>query len=693
MPFTRRDAFLTMGLAGLAQASTTTPAGAQSAASAASTAFDSLTYRPRFPRARPRPLTDRLGDMLSVLDFGAVGDGRADDTAAFQAAADAAAAGGKALHVPATGSAYRITDTVQIRCRRVVGDANYLSSRNSGTLIRFDPAVVTDMKPCFAIADGMYNAGGFEQITVQGVTNYARERLGTVIDGRRLPDYSAFAPGVCAFGVFGVNQPTFRNVATDGVKVGLYLDSKNGHVTSYDCSWNGLIGIYCHRNSEDYFFMGGQIGGSFACIVFGTSDQANHNGGISLNMYRVHMGFSPYGFYQVKDSDFKGYCQTVMGRLDSVRFERIGEAIFQFLPQSVTRWLAIDSLGMSWSPIHRDYPKPPPNGWVCNLPPEIIPYAEQQQYMMRFGTLGENVNISWLGEFMPLARSRFADNPRGIALIETLDCGDSSDLGSLGGDIEIRNGARPDSWNRYRTGPAARKGDLQLSCDATPSANLLLCPEEPSNWTVRSPADNAPARLAAAAFREAGAITVGASGDAGRAPAPPLDFLEQLGPNPTLLRLQTGPKGAVFRLPVAAGRLDGGGRNIALSLWAVGAAMVSRFELVGGGALYNTRLDGSKGWARLLCVDQGPGDAAVAALLIEVEPNRICLVGGIMASFDMPRPYNPRPVPRLRGGLALDGAATGPAAPAAGPAEPLPARPAGYVTVDIDGVPRKIAYY
>lgn len=54
-----------------------------------------------------RTVQDKLRETVSVKDFGAVGDGVADDTAAIQAALDAAASGGNVLHFP--GGVYSVT--------------------------------------------------------------------------------------------------------------------------------------------------------------------------------------------------------------------------------------------------------------------------------------------------------------------------------------------------------------------------------------------------------------------------------------------------------------------------------------------------------------------------------------------------------------------------------------------------------
>ena len=60
---------------------------------------DQMTYNEGSTGAVARVLTARLQDFVSVKDFGAIGDGVADDTAAFQAAVSAAA--GAPIYVPA----------------------------------------------------------------------------------------------------------------------------------------------------------------------------------------------------------------------------------------------------------------------------------------------------------------------------------------------------------------------------------------------------------------------------------------------------------------------------------------------------------------------------------------------------------------------------------------------------------------
>ena len=56
-----------------------------------------------------RPINEKLSETVSVLDFGAVGNGTTDDTASFNAAWTAF--NPKAVLVPA-GKSYKITGTV-----------------------------------------------------------------------------------------------------------------------------------------------------------------------------------------------------------------------------------------------------------------------------------------------------------------------------------------------------------------------------------------------------------------------------------------------------------------------------------------------------------------------------------------------------------------------------------------------------
>lgn len=90
--------------------------------------------------ATPRSVTSKLRDVVSVKDFGAQGDGVTDDTAAIQAAENAAGA----IYWPA--GTYLITSTINLnhsRDRKWVGDgfnAQEIGTYTHGTIIKWGGA-------------------------------------------------------------------------------------------------------------------------------------------------------------------------------------------------------------------------------------------------------------------------------------------------------------------------------------------------------------------------------------------------------------------------------------------------------------------------------------------------------------------------------------------------------------------------
>jgi hypothetical protein len=75
-----------------------------------------VTYTPGGTGSVPTTVQTKLRESVSVKDFGAVGDGVTDDTAAIQAAADYCHTYGKKLIILAPSNFYKISSTITFNC-------------------------------------------------------------------------------------------------------------------------------------------------------------------------------------------------------------------------------------------------------------------------------------------------------------------------------------------------------------------------------------------------------------------------------------------------------------------------------------------------------------------------------------------------------------------------------------------------
>jgi hypothetical protein len=92
-----------------------------------------VTYDPPFTGAVPYPVCEKLEQVVSVKDFGAVGDGTTDDFDAIQAANDAAQTAGASLYFPS--GVYAINPNA---ANAALNQTTSWFANNDATILRLD---------------------------------------------------------------------------------------------------------------------------------------------------------------------------------------------------------------------------------------------------------------------------------------------------------------------------------------------------------------------------------------------------------------------------------------------------------------------------------------------------------------------------------------------------------------------------
>lgn len=158
-----------------------------------------ITYDPAGTGAVSRTVQSKLRDVVSVKDFGAVGDGVTDDTAAIQAAVTfARAQGGESRKLYWPRGTYLITNTITI---------------GTNQSIEFDPGVTINLVPASNVeTTSLFVAANQSEIYFNG--------NGAVINGTRTG--AVIEGDAAAFFIYGSDNVTIRdfvinNFATDGI--------------------------------------------------------------------------------------------------------------------------------------------------------------------------------------------------------------------------------------------------------------------------------------------------------------------------------------------------------------------------------------------------------------------------------------------------------------------------------------------
>ena len=218
-----------------------------------------------------REWTAKLKDVVSVKDFGAVGDGSTNDTVAIQAAIDAViAAGGGVVRFPATGSHYRITSALTIDYT----GAFYASNRFSKKIhLVGDGSASTYIVP---------DAGAYAAISVSG--NATDSAVYFKMQGMRLSGASSVTSGSVGLlmnkGAYAVLDDVIIETFDTGVSA-TDLEQIGVYDTEIRYNNNGIIGATGSLTSPNsWSFYNTLIAGNFKGGAYITNPNAfNYNGG------------------------------------------------------------------------------------------------------------------------------------------------------------------------------------------------------------------------------------------------------------------------------------------------------------------------------------------------------------------------------------------------------------------------------
>ena len=253
----RLDKFIVFDSAtGATELSTVTQTQVASAVAAAYSAggstADAVTFIQEGTGAVSRSIQSKARDSVSVADFGAVGDGVTDDTAAIQAAIDYCTGDGKqALYFPANvvGKYYKITSTLIINGRlNIFGDGPF-----STTIIAVGFTSGQYILDFDNLAASVVYFGGVSDITLRSDNSLAV--------GMRIKNLSYMLNKNVQFygllsGIFITGTNCFSNFFEEVTcysitSYGVYMDTftGGGHYLFNGCTFTGNIGLYVSNAS------------------------------------------------------------------------------------------------------------------------------------------------------------------------------------------------------------------------------------------------------------------------------------------------------------------------------------------------------------------------------------------------------------------------------------------------------------
>jgi hypothetical protein len=132
---------------------------------------EQVTFLAAGSGATQRTALDKLRDVVSVKDFGAVGDGVADDTAAIQAAVTyAALSSSSSVTFPPTSNAYKVTGSINLFSRMMlIGNNARINFSGSANLFQIPLVEKTTIKDLHIFGSNAANTYAINVVGVGGI--------------------------------------------------------------------------------------------------------------------------------------------------------------------------------------------------------------------------------------------------------------------------------------------------------------------------------------------------------------------------------------------------------------------------------------------------------------------------------------------------------------------------------------------
>jgi hypothetical protein len=271
--------------------------------------------------------TGSTGAVFDVMDYGAVGDGATDDTAAIQAALNAAGgvAGSEVIFPPAPGGCYRVSGvTVPGGVGNLVGQSSLNSADApttatlTGSVLAPADTAVTTLLTVGASGGGALVPGNPHGLTIYGLGFAGTEPGGTAVAGMwgvTVLDTSAVTLSNCRDLYCGA--PGFSGYPSGGDAAGgfaRFLSSGTGNAFSVNgrllfcCSYgagnflvaDGLSAALPGGGSTDGRVVGCQVNGHNRGAVFGPQHAGTGGWGVSQCHFssaegQSHISYGPAG--------------------------------------------------------------------------------------------------------------------------------------------------------------------------------------------------------------------------------------------------------------------------------------------------------------------------------------------------------------------------------------------------------------